>query len=249
MVIGVFGKDGIGKSVFSYVLGDSLSRFGVVSVINTDFNYPTLPQRILQNYKTDNSLGHYIDSIGRQDIRKYLHQDFSNNSLFLAGCVSTDDYYTYDFQAGDELREQQVRYFIEDCCATTDDVVVDIAGQRNNPFFIPTTLMANCLLVLLTPDIDGIYWLISVRGMLEQIRLARPSLRILYGAAKYADYHIKEVFEEETKIKFSFTLPLSYEIAYDDFVRSLKSSGGRLKQTRLYNEEVEVFCNRLKGAK
>jgi MinD-like ATPase involved in chromosome partitioning or flagellar assembly len=250
MVIGVYGKDGIGKSVFSYIMGDYLTRFGVVSVVNTDFSYPTLPQRIFQDYKSDNSLGHYISSIGRQDIRKYLHQDFGNNALFLAGCTQHDDCYSFNFQFGDDLREQQVRYFIEDCCAWTDDVVIDLSAQYTNPFLIPTMSTANCMLVLLSPDIDGYYWLQSVKGMLEQIRTARPSLRLLYGASKVAEYHDQKAFEEETKIKFSFVLPMSYEIAYQDTVRVLKADGGgRLAQTQQYKNEIEAFCNRLKGAK
>ncbi len=175
MLITIWGRDGNGKSTLADYLGACLAKKNLALVIDTDLSQPTLPIRLPGIRLTkDRSLGRAIAGTGTTEIRPYLHQHPRKEGLFFSGLVHDDDYLAYELGLD---RESLADLFVKNCLEKFDYVLLDCSGQRTDPF-VPVGLKASDqIMVILTPDLQGICWWQSVRPLLEQIdRMDRVQL-------------------------------------------------------------------------
>jgi len=201
MIIAIWGRDGAGKSTLADALGRLFSKRGVTAIIDTDLTQPTLPMRLNgQRIGLDTSLGKAISGVGTDDVAKFLHQHPKNKRLFYAGLTDMDEYLSYEMglEATDAARD-----FVERCATLADTVILDLSGQRTDPFVPAALSIADKTIVPITPDVQGVCWMNSVKPFLEAMNAAG---RVLPVAAMAANPALDAV-EKAAGIRFAVALP------------------------------------------
>jgi len=236
MVIAVWGRDGIGKSSLCNVLGKQFAKMGVTIIIDTDLTQPTLPVR-LNGVKVgaDASLGKAI-GIGAMDAAPYLHQHPKMKTLFYAGLSDDDEYLSYEL--GLEM-DNAAQDFVERCVELADTVILDLSGQRSDPFLPGALIHADKIITLFTPDVQGICWLNSIKPLIGTMNAQE---RILPVAVKTYKQHDLSVVEKATDTKFVVAMP---------YVREVQQGGisdGTTRSSIRYHREAKKLQTLLKGA-
>lgn len=207
MLIMIWGRDGIGKSTLADHLGCMLSRDSLAAVIDSDLTQPTLPVRLSgMNFRRERSLGRAIAGTGTSEVKTYLHQHPDCPGLFFAGLLNEDDYLSYEI--GLEA-EQAAAQFIRHCQNTVDHVILDCSGQRTDPF-VPIGLQsADQILIVLSPDLQGICWWKSVAPLLKQLNVTDKIKLILSPVHKH---HQINWIESGISSEVHCSLPFSPEL-------------------------------------
>lgn len=207
MLIAIWGRDGIGKSTLSNALGGIFAKQDITAVIDTDLSQPTLP-RCLPGIKldSDTSLGKAITEIGINDASKYLHQHSRHKKLFYAGLTDNDEYLSYEIglEADDQAQD-----FIELCTDIADDIILDLSGQRTDPFVPGALVNADKVIVLFTPDVQGICWYNAVKPLLQSMN---TQVRVFPVAAMTERHHDISAIEKAADVQFEAMLPFLKEI-------------------------------------
>lgn len=206
MVIAVWGRDGIGKSTLCDALGLLFAKQCVAATIDTDLTQPTLPTRLNGlRLEPDTSLGKAVSGFGTGDASPYLHQHPKQKGLFYAGLVDGDDYMS--FEAGlDQANAAQD--FVEQCKELAGTVILDLSGQRNDPFLPGALLHSDRVIVLFTPDVQGVCWLNSIEPLIHNMNAQG---RILTVAAKADKHHDLSAVEKAADKRLAASLPLVME--------------------------------------
>lgn len=207
MLIMIWGRDGSGKSTLADHLGCMLSRDTLVAVIDSDLTQPTLPVRLSGvNFRRERSLGRAIAGTGNSEVKTYLHQHPDCPGLFIAGLLNEDDYLSYEI--GLEA-EQAAAQFICHCQDTVDHVILDCSGQRTDPF-VPIGLQsADHILIVLTPDLQGVCWWKSVAPLLKQLNVTDKIRLILSPVQKH---HQVDWIESGVGSEVHHSLPFTTEL-------------------------------------
>lgn len=206
MVIAVWGRDGIGKSTLCDALGAILAKQKITAVIDTDLTQPTLPARLNGlNLEPDTSLGKAISGIGTSDVAPYLHQHPKQKSLFYAGLVDGDDYMSYEAGLDSDDTAQD---FVEQCKELADTAILDLSGQRTDPFLPGALMHSDMVIVLMTPDVQGVCWFSSVEPLLHNMK-ARG--RVLSVVAMADRHHDLSAIEKAADTRFAAVLPFVKE--------------------------------------
>ncbi len=234
MVIAVWGRDGVGKSVLCDTLGILYAKQSLTAVIDTDLTQPTLPLR-LDGMKPgeDTSLGKAI-SIGAVDAAPYLHQHPKLKTLFYAGLTNQDDYMSHEIG----LEAVTTAWdFSERCVELVDTAIFDLSGQRCDPFLPGAIVYADRVIPLFTPDAQGVCWYNSVRSFLKKLDL----LENIFPVAAMTDrHHDLSAVEKAVDTKFAAVLPFVREFRQDD-------NDGTTPSAMRYLREVKKLCALLKG--
>jgi CO dehydrogenase nickel-insertion accessory protein CooC1 len=242
MLIMIWGRDGSGKSMLADHLGNMLSRDSLAAVIDSDLTQPTLPVRLSGlNFRREKSLGRAIAGTGTSEAKSYLHQHPDCPGLFFAGLLNDDDYLSYEI--GLEA-EPAAAMFIRHCQDTVDQVILDCSGQRTDPF-VPIGLQsADQILIVLTPDLQGICWWKSVEPLLKQLNIIDKIKLILSPVQKH---HQVDWIELGIGREIPYSLPYTPEL--NEFRCSalpstrLNTRGGRkwLKAAdRIFQQLIEL---------
>ena len=209
MVIAVWGRDGIGKSVLCDTLGILFAKKGVTVIIDTDLTQPTLPVR-LNGTKIDSgaSLGKAI-GMGTQDVAFYLHQLPNLKTLFYAGLTDQDEYLSYELGLEADNAAQD---FVERCTELADTVILDLSGQRSDPFLPAALINTDKVIALFTPDVQGICWFNSIKPLIGTMNAQE---RILPVVALMGRHHDLSAVEKATDTKLATVLPYVREFRHD----------------------------------
>jgi MinD-like ATPase involved in chromosome partitioning or flagellar assembly len=216
MVLAIWGRDGAGKSTLSDMLGKLFSKKGICIVIDTDLTQPTLPTRCtgvsLQEKK---SLGQALTGAVVTDIRPYLCQHPNHKGLFYAGLRSDDDFLSYELG----LRaESSARNFVDRCTEQADTVILDISGQRSDPF-LPAALERDHIIQPIVPDTQGMYWFLSVKPLQQQMGALK---RILPVASMARPDHDVAGVEKAAGMAFAAQLPWVHNTGGGKYAKALK---------------------------
>lgn len=207
MLLTIWGRDGSGKSTLTDHLGHLLSRDSLAAVIDSDLTQPTLPIRLSGiNFRREKSLGRAIAGTGTSEAKTYLHQHPDCDGLFFAGLMTDDDYLSYEI--GLEA-EQAAAQFIRNCQDTVDHVILDCSGQRTDPFVPIGLQFADQILIVLTPDLQGICWWKSVEPLLKQLNVIDKVKLILSPVQKH---HQVDWIESGIGCQINYELPYSPEL-------------------------------------
>ena len=239
MLISIWGRDGIGKSTLADVLGCLYSRKNVTVVVDTDLMQPTLPSRISGgNVHPDNSLGKAISGIGTENAARFLYQHPKKKNLFYAGLTDGDEYLSYEIglEADDNAQN-----FIEGCRDAADTVILDLSGQRTDPFVPGALINSDKIIVLMTPDVQGVCWYIAVEPLLKMMNTKG---RILPVAAMTDRHHDLSAVEKAAGVRFSAALPFARELRRDSTVSPLD---GTSHAALRYAKQAEQLYALLKG--
>lgn len=216
MVIAIWGRDGSGKSTLSDTLGVSLSKRGICIVIDTDLTQPTLPVRCPGvPLKEKKSLGHALAGAVVTDIRPYLCQHMEHMGLFYAGLLPDDDYLSFELGLG---AENAARNFVARCAEQADVVILDVSGQRTDPF-LPAALDADKLILPVVPDVQGLCWYLSVKPLLERMGVMERILPVAFMVR--AEQDIAGV-EKAGGLQFRAQLPWVQDTGNGKYTRALK---------------------------
>ena len=214
MLITIWGRDGSGKSTLADYLGACLARKDLALVIDTDLSQPTLPIRLRGIRLTkEQSLGRAIAGTGTTEIRPYLHQHPRKEGLFFSGLVHDDDYLAYELGLD---TESVADLFVRNCQEKVDHVLLDCSGQRTDPFIPVGLKVSDLILVVLTPDLQGICWWQAVRPLLEQMNRLDKVQLVLSMVQKH---HQPSWFSEGIADVIQVELPFAAEL------NLLRSSG------------------------
>ena len=206
MIIAIWGRDGTGKSTLCNALGTMFAKRGITIVIDTDLTQPTLPVRINgKHFDGDSSLGRAISGIGTNDATPYLHQHPKQESLFYAGLTDRDEFLSYEFGLEADGVAQN---FIERCAELGDWVILDISGQRTDPFLPCALIHAHKVIIPVTPDVQGVCWFNAVKPLLKNMNAQE---RVLPIAALVSRYHDTEAVEHLVDLRFTVSLPFVTE--------------------------------------
>ena len=241
MIIAVWGKDGIGKSTLCSALGSLFAKQQITIVIDTDLTQPTLPVHI--NGKPcngDSSLGRAISGIGTNDATPYLHQHPKQESLFYAGLTHKNDYLSYEFGLEADGIAQD---FIEQCEDLADWVILDISGQRTDPFLPGALIHAHTVIIPFTPDVQGVCWFNAIKPLLENMNAQG---RVLPVAALVNRYHDIQAVEDLADLHFASYLPFVTELRQ---VPEIKPIEGTTPTALRYIKQVKKLHGMLKEAK
>lgn len=232
MIIAVWGRDGTGKSTLCDALARLLAKQGVTAIIDTDLTQPTLPIRVNgKKLDGDASLGKAISGIGSGDAGRYLHQHPGRKGLFYAGLTDRDEYMTFEIglEATDAAQD-----FISQCAALSDTVILDLSGQRADPFIPCGLTRANKVIILITPDVQGICWFNAVKPLLEAMNAQGRVLPV----AAMVERHAVETTEKALDLRFAAELPYAGEI------RQVRDTGaspldGSTRAPRRYGKQAQ----------
>lgn len=236
MVIAVWGRDRIGKSALCDKLGKLFAKMCVTVIIDTDLTQPTLPVR-LNGAKIDSnaSLGRAI-GMGTSDAALYLHQHPKQKTLFYAGLTDQDEYMSYELGLEADHTAQD---FVERCTELADTVILDLSGQRCDPFLPAALIHADKVITLFTPEVQGICWFNSIKPLISTMN---AQVRILPVVAMADRHHDISAVEKATDMKLAVVLP---------YVREYRQDGISNDTTRAamrYCQEVNKLQAMLKGA-
>lgn len=228
MLIAIWGRDGTGKSTLSDALGGQLAKRSVTAILDTDLTQPTLPQRVNgKRLSDDTSLGKAISDGITGDISHYLHRHPRREGLFYAGLTDMDEYMTYEIglEAKDAAQD-----FISQCAGLADTVILDLSGQRTDPFIPCALSRAEKVIVLITPDVQGICWFNAVKPLLEAMNAQGRVLPV----AVMVDRHAIDAVEKILDLRFAAELPYARELqqARDTGADPLNSAARYAKQVR-----------------
>jgi MinD-like ATPase involved in chromosome partitioning or flagellar assembly len=236
MVIAVWGRDGIGKSTLCEALGTLFAKQGVTVIIDTDLTQPTLPVR-LNGVKIDAaaSLGKAI-GMGTLDAAPYLHQLSKLKTLFYAGLTDHDEYLSYELGLEADNAAQD---FVERCIELADTVILDLSGQRSDPFLPGALIHADKVIALFTPDVQGISWFNGIKPLSSTMNAQE---RILPVMAMTDRQHDMSCVEKAVDIKVAAALPYVREFRQECISNSTTPAAMR------YLREVKKLQTLLKGA-
>jgi cellulose biosynthesis protein BcsQ len=96
---------------------------------------------------------------------------------------------------------------VERCAALADTVIIDLSGQRADPFVPVALSSADKIIIPITPDVQGVCWFNAVKPFLEAMN---TSVRVMLVAAMAAQPTL-DVIEKATDIRFAVTLPHVHE--------------------------------------
>lgn len=235
MLIAIWGRDGIGKSTLSDALGGLLAKRSVTAILDTDLTQPTLPMRANgKKLSADTSLGKAISGGITGDITRYLHRHPHHKSLFYAGLTDTDEYMTYEIglEAKDAAQD-----FISQCAGLADTVILDLSGQRTDPFIPCALARAEKVIVLITPDVQGVCWFNAVKPLLEAMNAQGRVLPV----AAMVDRHAIDAVEKALDLRFTAELPYVREL------RQIRDTGADpLASAARYAKQARKLCALLK---
>ena len=204
MLISIWGRDGIGKSTFAEAVGFLFSKKEITTVIDTDLTQPTLPSHIYGTiFNQDNSLGKAVSGIAIADVTKYLHP--KRKTLFYSGLTDYDDYLSYEIGLEADNNAQD---FVSGCKEYADTVIIDISGQRTDPFVPGALINSDKVILLITPDVQGICWYKAVQPLLETMNAQE---RILPVVSMTEKQHDLSIIEKEIEENFIAALPFVKE--------------------------------------
>ncbi len=230
MIIAIWGRDGTGKSTLADALGMLFIKQGVTAIIDTDLAQPTLPTRVNgKRCSADASLGKALSGVGTEDVAKYLHQHPKNKRLFYAGLTDRDEYLSYEH--GLETADA-AKTFMERCAVLADTVILDLSGQRTDPFVPAALTSADKIIVPITPNVQGICWLEAVKPFLEAMYAAERVLPVV----AMTERSVLDAIEKAADIRFAVTLP---------HVREFRQNGGDAGSTpaaiRYYKQVQKLY--------
>ena len=206
MLISIWGCDGLGKSTLAEALGVLFSKKEITTVIDTDLTQPTLPSHINGTiFNQDTSLGKAVSGIAIADVTRYLHQHPKRKTLFCSGLTDNDDYLSYEIGLEADNNAQD---FISGCKEYADTVILDISGQRTDPFIPGALINSDKVVLLITPDVQGICWYKAVQPLLETMNAQERILPVVSITEKQHDLSI---IEKEIGQKFIAALPFVRE--------------------------------------
>lgn len=238
MVFAIWGRDGTGKSKLADALGRMFSKNGVTAIIDTDLTQPTLPARINgKKLGAEASLGKAISGMGADDAAKYLHQHPKMKELFYAGLTAQDEYLSYELglDATDAAKD-----FMQRCTALAETVILDLSGQRADPF-VPAVLSgADKIIVPITPNVQGVCWFNAIKPFLEAMNAAG---RVLPVAAMADRQHDLSVVEKAADMRFIAVLPYVREFRQDG------ADAGTTPASTRYAKQVQKIFGMLREVK
>lgn len=242
MTIAVWGRDSVGKSTLCDALGLLFAKQGVAAVIDTDLTQPTLPVRLNGlRMEPDTSLGRVVSGFGTGDAAPFLHQHPKHKGLFYAGLVDGDDFMSYEtgLDADDTAQD-----FVEQCSELAGTVILDISGQRVDSFLPGALLHSDRVIVLFTPDVQGICWFQSVAPLLHN-RITQG--HVLPVAAMVERHHDLLTVEKVTGITFVAALPFVKEFRQTRDTGAFPLEGVTPAAVR-YQRQARQLFERLKEA-
>lgn len=205
MLIAVWGRDGTGKSTLSDTLGLLFAHKGIAAIIDTDLTQPTLPQRVNgKRIDADTSLGKAISGIGIGDAARFLHRHPKYKTLFYAGLTDKDGFMTYEIGLEANNAAQD---FIAQCAELADTIILDLSGQRTDPFVPCALIHADKVIIPITPDIQGICWFNAVKPLLESMNAQGRVLPV----ASIVENRAVEAAEKAVDLQFAAELPFVKE--------------------------------------
>lgn len=242
MIIAVWGRDGIGKSMLCDALGSLFSKQGITAIVDTDLTQPTLPVRVNgKHFGVDSSLGKAISGIGMGDVSRYLHQHSKQKSLFYAGLSDEDEYLSYELGLEADNMSQD---FTEQCAGIADTVILDLSGQRTDPFVPGALVHAHKIIVIFTPDVQGVCWFNAIKPLLENMGVMK---RILPVAAIRSKQHDIPAVEKAIDLQLSAVLGFVKEFRMaNDGVSPLD---GTTPAAMRYARQVKKLYDLLKGGR
>ncbi len=225
MVIAIWGRDGAGKSTLSDALGVLFSKRGVCVIVDTDLTQPTLPVRCSgEAQKGVKPLGNALTGAVVTDIRPYLCQHPVHKGLFYAGLRRSDDFLAFELGLG---AEGGARNFVDRCAEQADTVILDLSGQRSDPF-LPAALEADHLILPVVPNPQGLCWYLAVKPLLERMEALE---RVLPVASMARQEHDVAGVEKVGGLAFTAQLPWVRDTGGSKYAKELrplfdKLSGG-----------------------
>lgn len=206
MQIAIWGRDGIGKSTLADALGGLFAKQSITAVIDTDLTQPTLPMWLPGvKAEPDTSLGKAITGVGTSEMTKYLHLHPKQNQLFYVGLTADDEYLSYEI--GLEA-DNQAQDFVELCADLTDRIILDLSGQRTDPFVPGALVNADKLIVLFTPDVQGVCWYNAVKPLLQSMNAQGRVVPVVAMADPHQDL---SAIEKAADVSFATVLPFVKE--------------------------------------
>lgn len=232
MILGIMGRDGIGKTCVARTVGRYLARDAITLIINTDMILPTTikPESSLR------SLGHYLSIASRQPVTPYLQQDEKIKSLFFAGTSMIDDIYSNQV---DLDNARQAEYFIEESINEVGHIVIDLSGQRDDPFLPVTLKMSDMLLFMVSCNAEGIG---SIYAM-ERLFKAASAFNVRIALSKTQGYHDVCAFERTAKRRIDYSFPYSNELLYATACGQVFYGEGKVG--KLWDKEVRRVADDL----
>ena len=242
MIIAVWGRDGIGKSTLCDALGFLFAKQGITAVIDTDLTQPTLSARVNGlNFDAATSLGKALYGIGAGEASRYLHQCPKRKSLFYAGLTDRDEFMSYEI--GLEA-DEAAKYFVGQCVGLADTVILDLSGQRTDPFVPCTLTHADKVIILFTPDVQGVCWFNAIKPLLHSMNAQERVLPVAAMASRQCDL---SAVEKATGTRFSVSLPLVRELQRMRDIGESPPLTGTTFTAHRYPRQVKMLYGMLQG--
>jgi MinD-like ATPase involved in chromosome partitioning or flagellar assembly len=214
----IWGRDGLGKSTLADYIGLKLADKSITVVIDTDLTQPTVPVRIPGILvKKERSLGRAIAGTGTSESRPYLIQHPKHEGLFFSGLMANEDYMEYELGLDSSVN---AGIFMNSCASQCDHVIVDCSGQRTDPFLPDAIVKSDKILILISPDLQGISWWRSIKPLIDEMSVDHKVIPVISQLHKH---HNEKWLQEGYGVDQYVALPFAREL-------NLNRNTGRIDQ-------------------
>jgi hypothetical protein len=140
--------------------------------------------------------------------------------------------------------DKSAQDFIRQCTELADTVILDLSGQRYDPFLFGALINAHKVVVPFTPDVQGVCWYNAVKPLFEGLKAQD---RVLPVAAMEDKHHDLPSIEKAAGIHFAAALPFVKEFRYmrDTGVSPLD---GATSAAFRYMCQINKICVLLRGS-
>jgi MinD-like ATPase involved in chromosome partitioning or flagellar assembly len=139
--------------------------------------------------------------------------------------------------------DETAQDFVEQCSELADTVILNLSGQRTDPFLPGALLHADKVVVMLTPDVQGICWYQSVAPLL---RNRQTQGHVLPVATMIGKHHDIPAIEKAIGTSFTAALPFVKEFwqTHDSGMSPLE---GATPSAIRYQRQARQLAEQLKG--
>ena len=118
-----------------------------------------------------------------------------------------------------------------------DNIILDISGQRNDPF-VPYALMnADVIIMPITPNIQGINRYNSVKSFIESMDASDKIIPIAIGVNSFND--LKNL-QKDINLEIDVALPYSKDVAM------LQDTGKTALEVSKYAKQIKILYSILR---